>query len=226
VRDHIDPGLRRELAALDCHRVGEDALAMLVRLVGNCSERLDVHRGFLGQLAIAPAVGERLDMVGPISLKRLHLAPRALGGRHPFGGVGVGPIGAVAPRRAHACDEIDVRRVNIREPGTARREGLGLLVKIVHRRHAARKIGVRDLWQSARRPRRTPMGVDVDEAREERLAVGANDFRARRDFHVGADRLDPPAAHNGGAAKGFFARRVEDRRAGDRDDLVTRFGEH
>src|SRR3546814_8644979 len=59
VRDHVDAGVGRELAPLDGHRVGEDALAMLVRLVGERGERLDIHRGFLRQLAVAPAVGER-----------------------------------------------------------------------------------------------------------------------------------------------------------------------
>src|SRR3546814_3389761 len=79
------------------------------------SEGLDVHRGFLGQLAVAPAVGESPDIVGAIGLERLHLAPRALGGRDPFGGIGVTPVGAVAARRAHARDEVDVRRVRSEE---------------------------------------------------------------------------------------------------------------
>src|SRR3546814_8246031 len=43
----VDAGVGRELAPLDGHRVGEDALAMLVRLVGERGERLDIHRGFL-----------------------------------------------------------------------------------------------------------------------------------------------------------------------------------
>src|SRR3546814_12904522 len=88
----VDAGVGRELAPLDGHRVGEDALAMLVRLVGERGERLDIHRGFLRQLAVAPAVGERLDIVGTVGLQRLHLTARALGGRAPFGGVGVAPV--------------------------------------------------------------------------------------------------------------------------------------
>src|SRR3546814_12775873 len=63
VRDHVDAGVGGELAAFDGHRMSEHALAMLVRLVGECGEGLDVHRGFLGQMAVAPAVGERLDIV-------------------------------------------------------------------------------------------------------------------------------------------------------------------
>src|SRR3546814_18531437 len=87
----------------------------------------------LRQLTVAPAVGERLDIVGTVGLQRLHLAARALGGRDPFGGVGVATVGAVPARRAHARDEVDVRRLNIGEPGAARREGVGLRVEIVHR---------------------------------------------------------------------------------------------
>src|SRR3546814_7778133 len=78
---------------------------MLVRLVGERGERLDIHRGFLRQLAVAPAVGERLDIVGTVGLQRLHLTARALGGRDPFGGVGVAPVGAVSARRAHRSEE-------------------------------------------------------------------------------------------------------------------------
>ena len=226
VRDHVDPGVGRKLAALDGHRVGQHALAMLVRLVGERGERLDIHRAFLGQLSVTPAVGERLDIIGLVRLQRLHFAPGALGGCHPFGGIGVAPVGPVAAGRTHTRDEIDVRRVNVGEPGTTRRERLGLLMKIVHRRDATREIGVGDLRERAGRTRRRPVRVDVDEARQQGLAVGADDLCPLRHLDVGADRLDAAVAHHDGAAIGILAGRIKDRRAGDRDHLAARFGKH
>src|SRR3546814_12403358 len=76
----------------------------------------------------------------------------------------------------------------------SRREGFGLLVEVVHRRHAARKIGIRDLRESAWRSRWRPVGVNVDEARQQRLAISADDLGTPRNLDVGANGLDPAVA--------------------------------
>ena len=47
------------------------------------------------------------------------------------------------------------------------------------------------------------------------------------DAILGAPHIEPWAiADDDGAAIGILARRLEDRRAGDRDQVITRFGEH
>src|SRR3546814_981670 len=68
--------------------------------------------------------------------------------------------------------------------------------------------------------------MDVDEAREQRLAVGTHYLRALGSLDVSSDRIDPATPHDDGAAIGILARGIEDRRAGDRDQLAARFGEH
>src|SRR3546814_13708537 len=68
--------------------------------------------------------------------------------------------------------------------------------------------------------------MDVDEAREQRLAVGTHYLRALGSLDVSSDRIDPATPHDDGAAIGILARGIEDRRAGDRDQLAARFGEY
>ena len=78
VGDDVDLGARRDPAALDRDRVGQDLDVVLMGLVHQGRERALVHAGVVGRDAVAPAVREGLDEVGLVGDQRLHLGARVL----------------------------------------------------------------------------------------------------------------------------------------------------
>ena len=183
---------------------------MLVRRLGQGLQGPGVHAGVVGRGAVAPAVGEGLDGVGLVGGDLLDRQAGALGRVHPAGGGLVGPVGAMAARRAHPRDEVDVRRGQRPQPRPARREAFRLLVEVVHRRHARGQVGVGDLRRHGWRPGRGPVGMEVEQPRDQRRALGVDDAGALGRLDLGTDRQDPPILDHQRPAIGGRAGGVED----------------
>ena len=128
----------------------------------------------------------------------------------------LGPVGAVAARRAHARDEVHMRRGHRGDPPATRFERFRLLVEVVHSGYAGSDIGVGDLWRDPRVAGRGPVGVDVEEAGQQRLALGVDHRRAAWRLHAGADLGDTAVPDDDVGQMRGCARRVEHRRADDR----------
>ncbi|MNJ30338.1 hypothetical protein D3C77_249360 [compost metagenome] len=212
VRLHVGDGFRVDLAVLEAvhddvharprrlaatrhgHRVGHDLDVARMGGGDNGGQGGLVHAGVVRRLPIAPAVGEHLDQVGRIGGDGFDPRAAGLGRVDPAGGVLIGPVGAVAARRAYACGQVDVRRRQDRQPATARLESLRGLVEVIDRRHARLDVGGGDVGRNGRNAAGRPMGVNVEESGQQGLAPGVDDPSTARRPQPRADLDDPTVA--------------------------------
>ncbi len=225
MHQHVDSRAHGDLRFVQSHRVREHLDAMAVRLLHDRRQGVGAHAGQIGSGSVPPAVGEDLEAVGAVSHQAADGSPTLLG-RHHLSGYGfiVPALGAVSAGGAHAEGEVhpgSLEDARAHQP-PRRLDHLGRAVEVND--GGDPEVEVR-LQEAAVVRLRTPgrlraeVRVQIEEPRQQGLALGRHHRRARGRLQPGAHGLDALVPDEDVGLDRGLARAVEDLSARDEDRL-------
>ncbi len=219
VGDHVDAGRGGVFRARDGDGMRQHLETAAAGLLDDGGNGLARHGGHRGGIAVTPTVGEQLQDVGIVGRDRVDHGLGVVGGEDFVGEVvAATAFHAVTERRGDARGEMNPGSLNdaVGDQATHRLEHLRVDAELDDRGHAAVQVSRQVFGPAAGKPadrRVGQMGVEVEEPRQQGLALGVDDGPIGLESEGGGDFDDPIAAKEHGSAVGRTAGAIHDGRS-------------